>query len=251
MTNNIGSSRLGSGKIIPSLAQKLQGAQPFRGSLNMSLKSDSTGFSGKAALRHTSKVTHRTTGRSTLNATAGLTKQRSGEVKDKQANIPEQVQALMKEYKIAMKDLSIDVASAVAGAECAFGKAHKGMLRGRPCECRVLKFGESNDSDSSFETFLREVVVRCELKHRCLRTFLGISTFPGYSIVLGSGGEWLTLDDLLQTKTFMGLPQGLSAILKDVASALAYVHDAMGPHCSLGSSVVRVGGGLGRPRLSV
>lgn len=90
--------------------------------------------------------------------------------------------------------------------------------------------------------FLREVVMRCELKHRCLRTFLGISTFPGYSIVLGAGSECLRLDELLKSNTSMGFPHGLVSILRDTASALAYIHDTMGPHCSLSSSVVRVGG---------
>ena len=110
---------LGSGKIItPSLQARMNlGPTNIRGSLGsvaLSLQSsDEQARHGAGAFERNRKLTS-----------------------DKQLNIPNEIQDLMKQYKIAMKDLKIDVSSSAKGASCSFGKAHVGTLRGRQCECK-------------------------------------------------------------------------------------------------------------------
>ena len=117
VSSNTGSSQLGSGKLIPALQARF--ISNVRSSIALSVKSDSS-----------AKVQQMG---GTVSADA------LNEKKPKRVDIPESVQALMQEYKIAMKDLNIDVSSSVPGAVCVFGKTHKGTLRGRPCECELWK----------------------------------------------------------------------------------------------------------------
>ena len=159
---------------------------------------------------------------------------------EKGFTIPNRVSALMKACKVPSKDLErgAQIKRSRGGAKSHLA-LHYGKLRQRKCELRIL---EDTKDHAKLKAFLEEVVVRHELEHPQLRKFLGISTFPAYTIVLSDTENSCTLRDLLwKEEGFeLSLHCGLADILCGVASGLGRVHSARAVHGSISADVVLV-----------
>ena len=155
---------------------------------------------------------------------------------EKDFTIPAKVSALMKACKVSSKDLERGAQIKRSRGEAKFHLAlHHGKLRQRKCELRIL---EDTKDHAKLKAFLEEVVVRHQLEHPQLRKFLGISTFPAYTIVLGERENSCTLRELLwKDGGFeLSLHCGLIDIFCDVASGLSRLHSARAVHGSISAA---------------